>query len=77
MDLRIYYQKIRDVESSIAGADAVVVSCSTPEGGRAGVLCEVPRAVAAKLVVDGKARLATEEETRDYQVKGKGRGSKQ
>jgi len=62
MDLRVYYQQIRAVENDIAGRDAVVVSVATRDGGKAGVHSEVPRALAAKLIVDGKARLATAEE---------------
>ena len=41
----------------------MVVSCETPDGGRAGVKTEVPRAIAAKLVVEGRARLGSTEET--------------
>jgi lysophospholipase L1-like esterase len=63
MDLKVYYQKLRQVEGSIAEPDVVVASLGTPDGGRAGVLTEVPRALAAKLIVEGGARLATEEET--------------
>ncbi len=66
MDLRAYYQKIRDVEKSLKGADAVVVSLSTPDGGKEGVATEVPRAIAARMVVEGSARLATAEETKTF-----------
>ncbi|MEO8026324.1 MAG: hypothetical protein ABI823_07610 [Bryobacteraceae bacterium] len=65
MDLRVYYQQIRAVESEIAEQDAIVMSLATRDGGKPGILSEVPRAVAAKLIVDGKARLAsTDEESR-------------
>jgi hypothetical protein len=63
MDLRAYYQKIKDAEALLTGDSLVVVSLATPEGGKAGVRTEVPRMVAAKLLVEGRARLATEEET--------------
>ncbi len=62
MDLRIYYQQIRAVERDIASRDAVVMSMATRDGGKQGVLSEVPRALAASLIVDGKARLASTEE---------------
>jgi len=62
MDLRAYYRKIRALEASIETADAVVVSQETPDGGKAGMMTEVPRLLAARLVVEEKARLATEEE---------------
>jgi hypothetical protein len=62
MDLKRYYQKIRQVESTIVDAFAVVVSLETPDGGKPGTLTEVPPRVAAKMVVDGVAKLASEEE---------------
>ena len=58
MDLRMYFQKIRDVEAKIPGTYATVVSLETPDGGKAGLLTDVPRRVAAKMVVDGVATLA-------------------
>lgn len=64
MDLKHYYQKIRDQEAKIADAFAVVVSLETPDGGKAGTLSEVSRKVSAKMVVDGVARLATAEDAK-------------
>jgi hypothetical protein len=62
MDLRVYYRKIREVEATIPGTSTLVVSMDTPDGGKAGTITEVPRRVAAKMVVDGTAKLATEDE---------------
>jgi hypothetical protein len=62
MNLKTYYQKLRATEESMAEPEAMIVSLATPDGGRAGVLTEAPRAVAAKLIVEGSARLATIEE---------------
>jgi hypothetical protein len=62
MDLRAYYQKIRKIEAGIELPAAVIVSRETPEGGKPGVRTEVPRRVAARLVVEEKADLATPEE---------------
>jgi hypothetical protein len=58
MDLKIYYQKIREIEAKIVEAFPVVASGT--------VLTEVTRAVAAKLIVEGLARLATIEETKAF-----------
>ena len=66
MDLRIYFQKLRAIESEILDPFVVVSSLDTPDGGRAGRLTEVARVVAAQLVVEAKARLSTEDETREY-----------
>ncbi len=68
MDLRLYFQKIREIESTIADAFAVVVSHATPEGGKAGVPTEVPKRTAAKMIVDGIAHLATAEEARLFRA---------
>jgi hypothetical protein len=66
MDLRIYYQKLRQIEASIAASDTVMVSLETLDGGKAGVKTEVPRETAARLSVEDRARLASEEEAAAY-----------
>jgi hypothetical protein len=66
MDLKAYYQKLRQIEASIAEPHAVVVSLATPDGGKAGVATEAPRAIAARMIVEGSARLAEEGEVRDF-----------
>jgi hypothetical protein len=66
MDLRVYYQKVRQVEAGLTEADVVVVSHETPEGGRAGVRSEVSKRTAAQMVVSGKARLATAGEAAEF-----------
>lgn len=66
MDLRVFYRKVREVVESIPDEFTIVISEETPDGGKAGVPAEVRRGLAAKLVVDGKARLATPEEIRQY-----------
>jgi len=63
MDLRLYYQKIREASSKIADAFPVVVSKETADGGKDGILNEVTRAIAAKMLVEGLARLASAEES--------------
>ena len=62
MDLRAYYQKIREIERGIAEEFSVLVSLDTADGGGAGLLTEAPRLLAAKMVAEGRARLASEEE---------------
>lgn len=66
MDLRLYYQKVHDMEAQMGQAFPVVVSEETPDGGKAGTLTEVPAAVAAKMLVDGTARLATKKEEESF-----------
>ena len=57
MDLKAYYAKVKEVEARIPGEWVVVISRETPDGGKAGVRVEVPKRVAAKMVVDGRAEL--------------------
>ena len=66
MDLLAYYEKIRKIEGLIETEYAVVTSRTTPDGGRAGVKTELPRAMAARLIADGKADLASPEETAQF-----------
>ena len=66
MDLRAYYKKVRDTEASLAAPQVVLVSLATPDGGKAGVVSEVPTPVAARMIVEGRARTATEAETSGF-----------
>ena len=67
MDLGVYYQKIRDVEASIQIPFPVVISQETADGGKAGVFVEVTRRNAARMIVDGTAKLASPEQTTTFQ----------
>jgi hypothetical protein len=62
MDLKHYYQKIREAESKLLDEFPVVVSRETGDGGKDGTLTEVGRRLAARMLVEGAARLATAEE---------------
>jgi len=62
MDLKNYYRKIREVRAGIPEEWPVLVSRATPEGGQAGVLLEASREVAARMIVEGMAELATPEQ---------------
>jgi hypothetical protein len=66
MDLRSYYKKVRDEEAALTGDHIVIVSLETSEGGKPGVLTEAPRAIAARLIAEERARVATEEEAREF-----------
>ena len=45
MDIRVYFQKIREIERNIQDPYVVVVSLETPEGGKPGRATEVSREV--------------------------------
>jgi hypothetical protein len=66
VDLRSYYRKIRETEGGISAPFVVVISLATPEGGKPGTATEVSRHIAAKLVVEGRARVATDEESKQF-----------
>ncbi|MFN3324140.1 MAG: hypothetical protein ACK5AZ_11640 [Bryobacteraceae bacterium] len=68
MDTKAYYRKIKEIEDSIEHENVVVVSEATPDGGKAGVRTEVPRKIAARIVVEGRARLASDEETEEFRT---------
>ena len=68
MDLRAFYQKLRKIEREIADVHVVVVSHETPDGGRPGQLAEVSRSIAARLILEGRARLATVEESAEFRA---------
>ncbi|MEJ7606972.1 MAG: hypothetical protein WKF37_12080 [Bryobacteraceae bacterium] len=70
MDIRMYFQKVRELERSLQDPFVVVVSLDTSDGGKAGVTTEVSRFRACQLVVEGKARLATKEETDTHTEEG-------
>ncbi|MBV8846156.1 MAG: hypothetical protein JO307_25395 [Bryobacterales bacterium] len=68
MDLRVYYQKIRKIEAELTEPFVVVVSRRTEEGGRAGVKSEVPKKLAAKLIAEEKAVVASTEEAAEFRA---------
>jgi hypothetical protein len=59
MDVRQYYRKLREIESGIAEEYVLVSSLETSDGGKPGVVSEVSREQAAKLLVEGRVTLST------------------
>lgn len=68
MDLRAYYQKLRKIEASMTEPSVVVVSRETTDGGKAGVKTAVSRSLAAKLIVEDQATLASPEEAAQFRA---------
>jgi hypothetical protein len=68
MDLRAYYARIRSIEEELHEDSVVIVSRATSDGGRAEVKNEVPKAVAARMVADEKAELASERDAAEYRA---------
>lgn len=68
MDLRMFFQKVKQAENEIPQAHVLVVSNETSDGGKAGTVTETERSTAARLIVEGKARLACEEEIAQYKA---------
>ena len=66
MNLRAYYTKIRETEEKLKEPFVVLWSHATPDGGREGSLTEAPRALAALMIADGRARAADESDTKAF-----------
>lgn len=62
MDLRQYFRKIDEVKAQLTEEYPVVVSLETTDGGKAGLISEVSRANAARMIVEGRAVIASEEQ---------------
>ncbi len=69
MNLRTYYQKIRNIDQALVEPFVVLESNETADGGKEGLLTEVPRQLAAKMIADGRARLAAEQAVREFHEK--------
>jgi hypothetical protein len=68
MDLRLYYRKVREMEATMPTPQVVVASLGTPDGGKPGVITEVPTPIAARMVVDRSARVATDAEAEMFRA---------
>lgn len=66
MDLKQYFRKIRQVEATLLDRFPLVVSLETSDGGKPGLISEISRTEAAKMIVEGRAVLASEEEKEFY-----------
>lgn len=62
MDTRQYFRKLREIEATINDEFPLLVSLETADGGKAGIVTEVSRGNAAKMLVEGRAKLAGEAE---------------
>ena len=63
MNIRQYYKERKKIEDSLPNGNVLVVSLQTSDGGREGVMSQIDRRTAATLIVENRARLATDEET--------------
>ncbi len=70
MDLKAFFTKLRKIEQDIVDANVVMVSLETPDGGKPGQKTEVARASAARLILEGRARLADAKETAEHHAVG-------
>jgi hypothetical protein len=66
MDLKQYFKKIKDTETSLEEPYPLVVSLETADGGKAGTVVEVSRREAAKAIVENRAVLANAEQRKAY-----------
>ncbi len=66
MDLKVYYKRVREIEQTISDPFVLIVSEATDDGGKEGVRSEVSRNLAAKMIMDRRARLANNDEIKEY-----------
>jgi coenzyme F420-reducing hydrogenase alpha subunit len=66
VELKQYFRKMRELENTIPEAYPLVVSLETPDGGKPGMITEVSRLNAAKMIIEGRALLASESEKQAY-----------
>src|SRR5258708_15554654 len=66
MDLKVYYQKMRQIEAQITENPAIIVSLETSDGGKPGMVTEVTRETAARMILEQRARLAGAEEAEEF-----------
>jgi len=66
MNLRDFYANVRNTLATIESPFVVLVSKNTPDGGKEGVMTLVKRDTAARLIVEDRARLATDAESDLY-----------
>jgi hypothetical protein len=66
MDLKAYFRKIREIEQALPEPFVVIVSEPTDDGGQAGIMTEVPRYLAAKMVVERRAQVASDAEAKAF-----------
>jgi hypothetical protein len=66
VDLRQYFRKLQELEAAMVESDQTVVSLETPDGGKTGMISEVSRANAAKLITEGRAVLASQEQKEEF-----------
>lgn len=69
MNVKAYYQKIRELERALTDSFVVIVSHDTSDGGRGGLLTEVPKHLAARMIADERAHLASEDATLQFREK--------
>jgi hypothetical protein len=66
MDLRQYFKKIREAETALTDSFPLVISMETSDGGKPGMVSEVSRELAARMLVEGRAVLAEEKDRQRY-----------
>jgi hypothetical protein len=66
MDVKQYFRKLREIEAALLEEYPIVISLQTSDGGKPGLISEVSRFNAAKMIVEGCAVLATEEQKQQF-----------
>ncbi len=68
MNLTKYYDQVKKIRQDIKEPFVFLTSLATPNGGKEGCVSEAPADLAARMITDGVARLATADEIDSYQT---------
>lgn len=68
MDLRQYYKKLHELEAKMPEDHVLVVSLENGDGGKEGVITEVPRRNACQLILEGRAKRMDPTEAEEYRL---------
>ena len=68
MNLQRYYAEVRSIEADMPADHVLVVSLETEDGGRAGVITEVPKYEAAVMLKHKRARMLDDDEAEAFRA---------
>ena len=68
MDLRQYYKKLHELEANMPEEHVLMVSVDSGDGGKEGVITEVPRRNACQLILENRAKRMDPKEAEEYRL---------
>ncbi len=72
MDVRAYFRALRELAAAFEDEQVLVISLPTSDGGKGGRALPLSREIAARMVMEGRARHCSAEEWRAYREEQSG-----